>query len=113
MYTLPSELQNIIYSYDNTFHEIWETINKDISEYKFFFFNLFNSTTMYYVYCPKSSSFHMTNSLESPNYICSTYNINRLKLIQYIKFYNLQEDSNLVLLFDIENNVSYGNRLIT
>ena len=55
----------------------------------------------------------MTNSLESPNYICSTYNINRLKLNQYIKFYNLQEDSNLVLLYDIENNVSYGNRLTT
>ena len=103
MFNLPEELQNYIYLFDPTFHQQWTIVNKDLSEYKYFYFSSLNRY-IYYVYCPKSFTFHMTNSLLYPNYICTTYNVNRFKLKKLIEFYSLQENKHLKVNYDIENN---------
>lgn len=104
MHKLPSEICTHIYEYDTTYREIMNKIIKEIPIYKYYTFQNENNKIFFYVYCPKSFSFHMTNSLEYPSFICSNYNINYLKLRKLVEFYNIQKINNVSVNYDIENN---------
>lgn len=104
MHKLPHEICSHIYEYDTTYREIMNTIIKEIPTYKYFTFQNEMNEKFFYVYCPKSFSFHMTNSLESPSFISSCYNINYIKLRKLVEFHNIQEINNVSVNYDIENN---------
>ncbi len=104
MFDLPDEIISYIYEYDSTYFEKMNRIIEEIPTYKYFTFKNHNDILFYYVYCPKSFSFHMTNSLESPSFICSNYFVNYIKLRKLVAFYNLKEDKSLSVSYDIENN---------
>lgn len=104
MYQLPTEIQSIIYEYDPTFHDNYKIIIQELINYKYYYFQV-DSVCTFYVYCPKSCTFHVTNSLQSPNYIRTVYNIHYLQFRKLVRLYHLIEDKSLKVEYDIEANI--------
>lgn len=110
MFFLPIEIQRLIYEFDPTYHCIYKEVLSQITNYKIFYYRSSNFLN-YYVYNPRSGNFHITNSLNTPFYIFSVYNISPTKLKSLVETYQLIEDSSLELAFDIEN-VTFTNLLL-
>jgi hypothetical protein len=103
MYQLPFEIQCIIYQFDGTYHDIYKQVMNQITKRRYFYFCSFGHY-LYYVYIPQDNIFHMTNSLDAPNFILSTYEIDVFQLEKVIKQYQLKEVDMLAFQFDIANN---------
>ena len=74
-YELPTEIIKTIYEFDATYKELFNTVLQDLTMVRFSRFN----NLIFYIFDPISQSVHMTNSLERPYYICTSYEINFLK----------------------------------
>ena len=97
MFHLPVELIRIIYEYDSTCREKYNTILKELTKTKILTF----LNKVFYVYDVKNGVLHMTDSLVYPCYICTSYNIGYFEFLKIKKKYNLIQVER-ELKFDIE-----------
>lgn len=86
-YDLPNELIEYIYEFDPTYVDLFNSVLNDLQSIRFSKFD----NMIYYVYYPEEHCLHMTNNLERPYYICTSYGINLIKYFNIVKQYNLQE----------------------
>jgi len=95
---LPEEIISYIYEFDSTYHENMKECLKYIQKYEIYSF-----TNSYYIYDPEIDTLHMTDSIESPSYICSSFEINRDIFSRIKKKHNLKRKFNLFLKYNFDN----------
>lgn len=85
-YELPDEIINLIYEFDSTFKNEFNSVLYDLQLVRFLKNNI-----IYCIYDPKRQCIHLTNNIEKPNYICTSCGINYIKYLKIVKEYNLKE----------------------
>lgn len=79
MYNLPKEIQNLIYEFDITYKEKLDKCIDELKKNKLFVFDGY----VFYYYIPRHLELHITNSIQHPFYIHSSFNVS---YIQFLKF---------------------------
>lgn len=98
---LPNEIISYIYEYDSTYYPIMRECFKYISKYKIYTHD--NIITIFYIYNPEDLNLHMTDSIDNPSYICTSFQIKYDQFENIKKIYNLKRKFNFFLKFDINN----------
>ncbi len=100
---LPQEIISMIYEFDPTFKNLFDIVLQDLTRVRLSTFNDF----AYYIFDPNSQCLHMTNDVNNPYYICTSYEINYFKYLEIKKMAGLIEiepDSNS----DINSEFNYS-----
>ena len=94
---LPREIIQLIYEYDNTYHEIYKKVIEEIHPFK-----IYKVLQTYYIYDPKKSVLYYTNSVERPHWICSIFYFSNDQMEALVESQNLKR-LHICLEYDIEN----------
>lgn len=97
-FRLPEEIISYIYEFDSTYHEKMKECLKYIQKYE-----IYSIANNYYIYDPDINTLHMTDSIESPSYICSSFEIDCEIFSTIKKKNNLKRNFNLILKYNIDN----------
>lgn len=83
-FDLPKEIIDYIYTFDSTYHEIYQNVIKEIIPYRVY------QKENYILIVKKDDSIaHSTNSISNPSYICTHYLQTYNNIKQIIKFNHL------------------------
>lgn len=96
-FSLPEEIIRYIYEFDNTYHEIFKNVLKDIE-----ILQIYKFKNLYYIYNKEEEILYLTDNLKIPSFISTSY------MIQLPYFKNIIRMKKLVrinekLEFDIKN----------
>ena len=105
-FSLPDEIIRYIYEYDNTYHEIFKKVLKDIEIFHIYLYR----DEIYYIYDKEKEILYTTDSLRNPTWICSSF---RMKSISFKKLIRKKEliRSKYKLEYDIRNYSFYDREL--
>lgn len=102
-YDLPHEIICYIYEFDNTFRERFNKVLQDIERYQVY---SYCNQTMFYIYDIRAEMSHVTNSLEIPNWISTSFRISKKDIKEIVVAHNLKK-TRQKLQYDISN-VHFG-----
>ncbi len=97
-FKLPEDIISYIYEFDSTYHEKMKESLKYIQKYE-----IYCIANNYYIYDSDIDTLHMTDSIKSPSYICSSFDIDREIFSTIKKKHNLKRQFNLILKYNIDN----------
>ena len=99
----PTEILTYIYEFDPTYHHLFSIVIEQLIKPKVYHVLTNGNKIIYYIYFPKQRVLHMTNSITSPFYICTSYDISFFKMNDIIKQYKLFRKENLEEYFFLKN----------
>jgi len=101
-YDLPHEIISYIYEFDNTFRDKFDKVLEDIQQYQVYSYKNMNNETMFYIYDIHTEMSHVTNSLETPNWISTSFRISKKDMKEIATLRKL-ERTRKKLQYDISN----------
>ena len=105
-FSLPQEIIQYIYEFDNTYHEIYKQVLKEIEIFQIYIYK----NEIYYIYDKEEEILYTTDSLRNPTWICSSFHIQKDYFKEIIKKKRLIR-SNYKLEYDIRNYRFYDTEL--
>ena len=105
-FSLPREIIQHIYEFDNTYHEIFKKILDDIDILQIYLYK----NEIYYIYDKNEEILYTTDSLKNPSWICSSFHIHKDGFNEIIRSKKLIR-SKQKLDYDIQNYYFYDTEL--